>query len=69
MIIFEEILKTMMETKFQNNEIENGITSLVKVVSNIGESFEEVALSADQLTVITQKMHWSYLINRSQDAL
>ncbi|MBU8881217.1 globin-coupled sensor protein [Bacillus sp. FJAT-29790] len=54
---FEQILTTMGETKLQNNKIENELVSLVKVVSELGKAFEDVALSADNLTMFTQEMN------------
>ncbi|MBS4205788.1 globin-coupled sensor protein [Lederbergia citrea] len=54
---FEEILKTMGETKLQNNKIENELVSFVNVVNELGKAFEEVALSADNLTMFTQDMN------------
>ncbi|MBS4179128.1 globin-coupled sensor protein [Lederbergia citrea] len=54
---FEEILKTMGETKLQNNKIENELVSFVDVVNELGKAFEEVALSADNLTMFTQDMN------------
>ncbi|QGQ44480.1 globin-coupled sensor protein [Metabacillus sediminilitoris] len=54
---FEEILKTMSETKRQNNKIEHELVSFVNVVNEIGKAFEEVALSADSLTTITHEMN------------
>jgi heme-based aerotactic transducer len=54
---FKQILKTMDETKVQNNKIENELVSFVNVVKELGEAFEEVALSADSLTMITQEMN------------
>lgn len=53
---FEEILKTMDETKHQNNNIENELVLLVNVVKDLGKAFEEVASSADGLTVVTHEM-------------
>ncbi|WP_459044641.1 protoglobin domain-containing protein [Sporosarcina sp. CAU 1771] len=53
---FEEILKTMNETKFQNNKIEQELDSFLQVVKELGVAFEEVANSADGLTAITQEM-------------
>lgn len=54
---FEQILKTMGETKLQNDKIENELVSFVNVVNELGESFDEVAISADSLTIITNEMN------------
>ena len=54
---FEEILKTTEETKLQNNKIENEWVSFVYVVNELGEAFQEVALSADSLSVITHEIN------------
>jgi heam-based aerotactic trancducer len=51
---FEQILRTMNETKLQNNKIESDLVSFINVVNELGKAFEEVALSADNLTMITQ---------------
>ncbi|MEK4534751.1 globin-coupled sensor protein [Peribacillus sp. FSL K6-1552] len=53
---FEQILRTMGETKFQNDKIENELVSFVNVVNELSQAFEEVTLSADSLTMITQEM-------------
>ncbi|MFC3884822.1 methyl-accepting chemotaxis protein [Bacillus songklensis] len=54
---FEQILKTMGETKIQNSKIENELLSFVNVVNELGKAFGEVALSADSLTMITKEMN------------
>jgi heam-based aerotactic trancducer len=54
---FERILRTMEETKLQNNKIENELISFVNVVNELGKAFEEVALSADNLKMITHEMN------------
>ena len=54
---FQEILQTTDETKLQNNKIENEWVSFVHVVNELGEAFEEVAASADSLTVITHELN------------
>ena len=54
---FEEILRTTEETKLQNNKIENEWVSFINVINELGEAFQEVALSADSLTNITQEMN------------
>ena len=51
---FEQILRTMEETKLQNNKIQNELVSFEDVVNELGKAFEEVALSADSLTMITR---------------
>jgi heme-based aerotactic transducer len=53
---FEQILSTMDETKLQHKQIGNEIVSFANSVSELGKAFEEVALSADSLTVIAQQM-------------
>lgn len=53
---FEDILKTMDETKYQNNSITKELVTFVNVVNDLGEAFEEVALSADSLTIITNEL-------------
>lgn len=53
---FKQILETMGETKLQNNEIENELSSFVNIINELGKAFEEVALSADSLTRITDEM-------------
>ncbi len=54
---FQEILQTTDETKLQNNKIENEWVSFVHVVNELGEAFEEVAASADSLSVITHGLN------------
>lgn len=53
---FEDILKTMNETKIQNNKIKKELISFVNVVNEVGKASEQVALSADRLTLITQDL-------------
>ena len=53
---FEQILSTMDETKLQHKQIGNEIVSFANSVSELGKAFEEVALSADSLTMIAQQM-------------
>ena len=53
---FEQILKTMGETKLQNNKIHDELYSLQTILTELGEAFEEVTLSADRLATITQDM-------------
>ena len=54
---FEQILSTMDETKLQHKQIGNEIVSFANSVSELGNAFEEVALSADRLTMIAQQMN------------
>lgn len=54
---FEQILKTLGETKLQNHKIENELDSFVHVVNELGKAFEQVALSADNLTMIAHEMN------------
>ncbi|MEK5269515.1 globin-coupled sensor protein [Aeribacillus sp. FSL K6-8394] len=54
---FEQILDTMAKTMEQNNKIEMELISFVNVVNELGKAFEEVSLSADQLTMITKEMN------------
>ncbi|WP_425427182.1 methyl-accepting chemotaxis protein [Bacillus oleivorans] len=53
---FEQILSTMAETKQQNNKIENELNYFINIVNEIGDAFEEVAISANSLTEITEEM-------------
>lgn len=53
---FKEINVTMGETKEQNNKVENELVAFKNVLLELGKAFEEVALSADQLTMITHDM-------------
>ena len=46
----------MDETKLQHKQIGNEIVSFANSVSELGKAFEEVALSADSLTIIAQQM-------------
>ncbi|RUL54684.1 MULTISPECIES: globin-coupled sensor protein [Lysinibacillus] len=46
---FKHILQTVGETKLQNNKIENELNYFVTVINQLSESFDEVALSADNL--------------------
>ncbi|GMO01014.1 globin-coupled sensor protein [Parageobacillus thermoglucosidasius] len=54
---FEQILDTMAETMQQNNKIETELISFVNVIDELGKAFEEVSLSADKLTMITQELN------------
>lgn len=53
---FQQILLTMQETKTQNKNIETELVSFTKVLNELGNAFEEVAVSADCLTTLTQKL-------------
>lgn len=54
---FEKILSTMKESKIQNSHIEAELSEFVKVLEHIGNSFEEVAESSKDLSLITEKIH------------
>lgn len=54
---FEQILKVMEETKLQNKQIHDKLSSFQKVLAELGGSFEDVTLSADRLAHITQEMN------------
>ncbi len=54
---FEQILSTMDETKHQHNQIGNEIVAFANSVSELGKAFDEVAYSADSLTMIAQQMN------------
>ena len=54
---FEQILSTMDETKLQHKQIGDEIVSFANSVSDLGKAFEEVAFSADSLTMIAQQMN------------
>lgn len=41
----------------QNNKIETELISFVNVIDELGKAFEEVSLSADKLTMITQELN------------
>nr|WP_260631105.1 globin-coupled sensor protein [Bacillus sp. S/N-304-OC-R1] len=53
---FEQILTTMGETKVQNNKIESELVSFINVINELGAAFEEVTLSADKLSMITNEL-------------
>ncbi|WP_246203909.1 methyl-accepting chemotaxis protein [Pallidibacillus pasinlerensis] len=53
---FEQILSTMRETKIHNDNIAAELLSLTNVINELGKAFEEVALSADSLTMLTQQL-------------
>lgn len=55
--VFEHILKTVGETKFQNSKIENELSLFANVVNELGEAFDEVAVSADSLTKTINEMN------------
>ena len=54
---FEQILSTMKKSKIQNSHIEGELSDFVKVLDDIGSSFEEVAESAKDLSLITEKIN------------
>jgi heam-based aerotactic trancducer len=56
-VYFEQILSTMDETKIQHSQIGNEIVTFANSVSELGKAFEEVAYSADHLTLIAQQMN------------
>ncbi|NMD72588.1 globin-coupled sensor protein [Bacillus sp. DNRA2] len=53
---FEQILETMTETMTQHKNIKGELGSLGDVVKEIGEAFDQVAKSAEQLTEITKEL-------------
>lgn len=53
---FETIVSTMNATNQQNNKIENELHVFVQNVNAMGKAFEEVAISADGLTGMTQEL-------------
>ncbi len=53
---FQQILLTMQETKTYNENIEAELVSFTNVLNELGKAFEEVAVSADSLTMLTQKL-------------
>lgn len=54
---FEKILRTMGETKLQNNFIENELVSFTNEVNRLGKVFEDVILSVNNLNIITNEMN------------
>lgn len=54
---FEQILKTMEETKLQNKKINDELFSFQEILTELGGAFTEVSLSADRLASVTQEMH------------
>ncbi|GGN54160.1 globin-coupled sensor protein [Oceanobacillus indicireducens] len=55
-IHFEEIVRTMNDTDTQNNKMADEIQLFCESMSVLGESFEEVAASADSLNSLTTKL-------------
>lgn len=53
---FHNIHTNMRESRKQNNQIEEELLSFVNVVNEIGDAFQQVALSADELTMITNEL-------------
>lgn len=53
---FKDILQTMEQSQQQNFMIQQEVQSFTRILYDIGESFEEVAKSADQLTGIAQEI-------------
>lgn len=53
---FEEILHKLSETVQQNNKIEQEMEAINSVINELGKSFEEVSMLADNLTEIIQEM-------------
>lgn len=54
---FDQILHTIGERMQQNTKIINELDSFVKGINELGKAFEEVAFSADSLTMITEEMN------------
>ena len=54
---FEQILFTMNKSQIQNSNIEGELSDFVKVLDRIGNSFDEVAESAKELSLITEKIN------------
>lgn len=54
---FLQIVETMHLTKEQNAQIEQELSSFLSVIKDIGMAFDEVALSADRLSMITTDIH------------
>jgi heam-based aerotactic trancducer len=54
---FEQILKTMEETKLQNKKINDELFSFQEILTELGGAFTEVSLSADRLALVTQEMN------------
>lgn len=53
---FKDILQTMEQSQQQNFMIQQEVQSFAHILYEIGEAFEEVAKSADQLTSIAQEI-------------
>ncbi|WP_409290307.1 protoglobin domain-containing protein [Peribacillus sp. SCS-37] len=53
---FEQIMAAMKETKHQNDRMETEVSAFVDIVTELGKAFEEVAFSADSLTMVTQEL-------------
>ncbi|WP_425486413.1 methyl-accepting chemotaxis protein [Gracilibacillus halotolerans] len=53
---FEEILNKLSETMQQNDKIEKEMEAFNTVIEELGKSFKEVTLLADNLTEIIQEM-------------
>lgn len=54
---FEQILKTMGDTKCQTEKIDQELTYFVSMIHELGHSFKEVAVSADSLTKVTGQLN------------
>ena len=54
---FEQILVTMEETKLQNKKINEELFSFQKTIAELGDSFAEVAASADHLANIMNEVN------------
>ena len=54
---FEQIVKTMGETKLQNKKINEELFSFQKTIAELGDSFAEVATSADHLANIMNEVN------------
>lgn len=54
---FEQILVTMGETKLQNKKINEELFSFQKTIAELGDSFAEVATSADHLANIMNEVN------------
>jgi len=54
---FQQILVALDETKIQNQKIEQELQSFVNRTNELGSAFKEVAVSATDLTMISQDMH------------
>ncbi|MFB9989447.1 methyl-accepting chemotaxis protein [Bacillus benzoevorans] len=53
---FQQILQAMDETKIQNKKIEQELISFVRITNELGSAFKEVAVSATNLSSISQDM-------------